>query len=240
VLGVVGTYMKRFGWSRPALLIGFVLSKRLDAAVYQSVQVYGATFLERPGVQVMLVLLALSVVLAARMTPHRAALTPDGPYAASGRRPQMVFLGCAAACCAYALYDAFQTTFLARVFPATVAVVTLALLAMIALKFRRREPDYAFYDADRESGEEAPERSVAYYQGWMLALLGAVALAGFVIGMFAYITVFLNRKAGVRWRYAIIGGLAAAAVLSFMSYLLTFYYPGGLLQHLVDMPWPFD
>ena len=78
VLGVLGVYMKRFGWSPPALLIGFVLSRRLDASVYQSVQVYGLSFLERPGVQVMIALTALSIFLAVRFRRTRGPLTPDG------------------------------------------------------------------------------------------------------------------------------------------------------------------
>ena len=95
VLGILGMYMKRFGWSRPALLIGFVLSMRLDASVYQSIQVYGMSFLERGGVQVMLALIAVSVFLAARMKPHREPLTEEGPYAPVNKTPQAIFLGAA-------------------------------------------------------------------------------------------------------------------------------------------------
>src|SRR5690606_32863025 len=56
VLGVLGVYMKRFGWSPPALLIGFVLAPRLEVSLYQSIQVYGFGFLERTGVQIILAL----------------------------------------------------------------------------------------------------------------------------------------------------------------------------------------
>jgi putative tricarboxylic transport membrane protein len=81
VLGVFGMYMKRFGWSRPAFLIGFVLSMRLDASVYQSIQVYGASFLQRGGVLLILALIAVSVYLAIRMKVQRDPLTPTGPHA---------------------------------------------------------------------------------------------------------------------------------------------------------------
>ena len=84
VLGVLGVYMKRFGWSPPALLIGFVLSKRLDASVYQSVQVYGMSFLERTGVQVMLALIAVSVILAVTFKRSREPLTPGRAARAGG------------------------------------------------------------------------------------------------------------------------------------------------------------
>lgn len=242
VLGVIGTYMKRFGWSRPALLIGFVLSMRLDAAVYQSVQVYGLSFLDRTGVQVILVLIAVSLFFAARMAPHRAELTADGPYAATHRRPQLIFLAFITACVAYALYDAFQTTFLARVFPAMVAIVTLALLAaIVVLYWRRQRPDYLFYDADREgAAEEQPERGILYYQAWMLGLIASTAVFGFVLGIFVYIAVFLRVKAKLVWHSAALSAFGAVVVLAVLSSLLMFYYPQGLLQRVVDMPWPFD
>lgn len=41
IAGVLGVYMKRFGWSRAAVLIGFVLSSNLEAAFYRAIQIYG-------------------------------------------------------------------------------------------------------------------------------------------------------------------------------------------------------
>ena len=61
LVSVLGIYMKRFGWSRPALLIGFVLSDRVRSSVYQTVTLYGASFLERPIVQVLVALTLLSI-----------------------------------------------------------------------------------------------------------------------------------------------------------------------------------
>jgi putative tricarboxylic transport membrane protein len=121
VLGVVGMYMKRFGWSRPAFLIGFVLSMRLDASVYQSIQVYGWSFLERGGVQFILALIAISVFLAARMKPQRDPLEADGPHAPTHKTPQAIFLGLLVAACVYTIYDVWKFDFLAKVFPISAA-----------------------------------------------------------------------------------------------------------------------
>ena len=49
VLGIGGLALKRFGWSRPAMLIGFVLSKPLEQSLYRTVQVYGLDVLLRPA-----------------------------------------------------------------------------------------------------------------------------------------------------------------------------------------------
>ena len=47
-MGTLGMFMKRFGWSRPALLIGYFLAPRLEPTIYQAYQVYGLRFFERP------------------------------------------------------------------------------------------------------------------------------------------------------------------------------------------------
>lgn len=241
VLGVLGVYMKRFGWSPPALLIGFVLSTRLDAAVYQSVQVYGMSFLERTGVQVMLALIAVSIILAVRFKPSRAQLTPDGPHAPVDRAPQMIFLGLITAFVAYVIYEASQLTFLARVFPLSVALLTLALLVAAFVLSSRNRPSYVLHDSEREwTADERPVHSVLHFQGWMLGLLGATAVLGFVLGTFVYISVFLRVKARVAWPKAALGASGAIVALSLLSHVLVLDYPRGILQSLVEMPWPFN
>jgi hypothetical protein len=240
-LGLLGVYMKRFGWSPPALLIGFVLSTRLDASVYQSVQVYGASFLERTGVQVLLALIAVSLVLAVRFKPSRPPLTPDGLHAAIERKPQLIFLGLVTAFVAFAVYETSRLAFLARVFPLSVALITLVLLlAVFALALRNR-PSYVLHDAEREwAAEERPTHSILHYQSWILGLLAAVGLFGFVLGIFVYISIFLRVKAQVVWFKAALGAAGAVVVLSVLSELLVLDYPKGLLQSLIAMPWPFD
>ena len=61
VVGVLGVFMRRFGWSRPALLIGFVLSLGAERYLYQAVQFSGLDFLTRPLVLVILALTLLSL-----------------------------------------------------------------------------------------------------------------------------------------------------------------------------------
>ncbi|MBI1965054.1 MAG: tripartite tricarboxylate transporter permease [Betaproteobacteria bacterium] len=242
-LGVLGMYMKRFGWSRPALLIGFVLAMRLDAAVYQSVQVYGMSFLERAGVQVILALIAVSVFLAMRFKPAREPLTPDGPHAPARIAPQMIFLGAIIACVVYVIYESSQRTFLASVFPMSAALVSLALLCALAAAFMRirNRPSYLFYDSEREwKDHERPVHGDLHYQAWMLGLIGAVAVAGFVLGVFAFIAAFLKLKAGVAWHRAALAASGAIAVLAFLSHVFVLDYPGGLLQRLIELPWPLN
>jgi putative tricarboxylic transport membrane protein len=241
VLGIFGMYMKRFGWSRPAFLIGFVLSMRLDASVYQSIQVYGMSFLERGGVLLILALIAVSVYLAARLKPHREPLTAEGPHAPVNKTPQAVFLGLLVASCLYAIYDTWHLDFLGKVFPVSVALITLALLIATVALFSRNRPDYVFFDKDRElAGENRPVHGDLYFQGWILALLAAIGVFGFILGIFIYISVFLGVKAGVRWHRAIAGALAAVAIMALFGHVFVLQYPAGLLQALTELPWPLN
>jgi putative tricarboxylic transport membrane protein len=243
VLGVMGMYMKRFGWSRPALLIGFVLSMRLDASVYQSVQVYGMSFLERTGVQIMLVLIAVSIFLAARMKPNRDALTVEGTHTFENRAPQLMFIGLLLALVGFVAYRMWQLTFLAQVFPLSVALITLAfIIVMIIGMVVKQRPSYLFFDSEREwkvDGQQ-PNASELYFQGWILGLLASVALFGYVLGIFIYIVAFLMMLAGTRWYRAVLGALGAVLVLSLLGHLLVLDYPKGLLQSLAEMPWPLN
>jgi len=241
VLGVLGVYMKRFGWSPPALLIGFVVANRLDASVYQSVQVYGMSFLERTGVQAMIALIVVSIFLAVRFKRSREPLTPDGPHAPVGRTPQLMFLGLITACVAYMIYEMTQLTFLARVFPLSVALITLALLVGVFAWVLRSRPSYVLHDGEREwTAEERPAYSMWHYQGWILGMLGASAVFGFVLGIFIFISVFLRMKARVTWPKAALSASGAVFALSLLSHILILDYPRGILQLLVAMPWPFD
>jgi TctA family transporter len=243
VLGMLGMYMKRFGWSPPALLIGFVLSPRLEVLLYQSIQVYGYSFLARTGVQIILALIVLSIFVAVRVRPQRRPLSPDGPHAPVGLGPQLCFLAVVAACAVYVTYESFGFTFQGGGFPQSVSQITLALLGALAVGFLRskKAPSYIFYDSERAmQGEDKPTHSDWHYQAWMLGLLGSIALVGFVLGIFAFITTFLRVKAQVKWPKAALAASGTIVLFGFLSYMLGLDYPEGILQQLVAMPWPFE
>ena len=76
LLTIVGLYMKRFDWSRPALVVGFVLSPGLEASLYQTAQVYGFSFLQRPQAIIIALMVLASLVVGLRMMFDRAARMP--------------------------------------------------------------------------------------------------------------------------------------------------------------------
>lgn len=71
VLGMLGWGFKQFGWSRPAVLIGFVLGEPAERYLTISITRYGADWLLRPWVIAIGALIIASIVIAARFKPER-------------------------------------------------------------------------------------------------------------------------------------------------------------------------
>ncbi len=64
--GVLGYFMRRFGYPRPAMILGLVLGDLMEKYLYRSVASYGFSWLARPAVIVLLLLAGLSLLLTLR------------------------------------------------------------------------------------------------------------------------------------------------------------------------------
>lgn len=134
-VGVVGVLMKRFGWPRPALLIGFVLAPQAETYFYQALQFYDWGFLTRPGVIVIGLMALASVIFGLRNrvddqghVVSADADTPEHEGRWTSRAPQIVFAALMLGFLALGLTDALGQSFLALVFPASAAVVGIAMV----------------------------------------------------------------------------------------------------------------
>ena len=73
--GVAGFFMKRFGYPRPALILGLVLGHLLEKYLYRSVASYGYDWLLRPGVIILLILATVTLILS---LPKKGKQEPKG------------------------------------------------------------------------------------------------------------------------------------------------------------------
>ena len=157
-VGVLGVLLRRFGWSRPAFLIGFVLAPQAEGYLNLAVQFYGWGMLVRPGVVVILAITAVSVWLGARGQGGRArrgvsadveSSSAEAPLAATADRsrqsspagnvvPQLAFVGGAIAMLLYAVWSSLRLSPLGRIFPLSVAVATLVLCVALVIALRVR------------------------------------------------------------------------------------------------------
>jgi TctA family transporter len=66
VFGLLGYFMRRFGFPRPAMILGLVLGGLMERYLYRSMASYGFAWLLRPGVIVLLILAGTSFFFAVR------------------------------------------------------------------------------------------------------------------------------------------------------------------------------
>jgi TctA family transporter len=249
LIGVFAVYMKRFGWPRPPFLIGFVLADPVETNLYQAVQFYeGMGWVLRPGVIIIATITALSVWFGARYATKAASsstLTGDltvGDGRATDLRPQVIFAALLLVVIGLALYDTIDNNFLGKVFPLSAALGTMTFIgfAFYVLLRGRKDHPVAFDaegDASQSAGEKGP--SAERYVAWFAAFLVGAYLIGFFLAMAAFFVAFLYVEARARpWRNCVLTG-GALVFLAFMGNLLSLRFPGGLLQDVVDLPWPF-
>ena len=94
VIGVIAVYMKRFDYSRVALMIGFVLSDSIETYLYQTMQFY--TFSElfiRPIFLVLILISAFSIYSGIKIINKKDKIANTKSDVLNAKsRPQWVFL----------------------------------------------------------------------------------------------------------------------------------------------------
>ncbi len=248
IFGLIGIYMRRFGWPRPALLIGFVLATQAETYLYQAVQFYGWDFMWRTGVLIIAGITVGSVILGMRARIDdsgpvtREEEVTDGPRppvaeAIRRRYPQMLFTLAALALFGAAIHDALGKSFLGQVFPLLAgSVAVLFGGGLLLLQLFGRDNATGLYDTEAVRDEDArPLWSGAI---WLVLLVGLTWLVGFILALLAFFLTYLpvRAKAGPV-RIVVLTGFGLAVVLV-MANALNLNFPGGLLQDAYRLPWP--
>ncbi len=253
VMGALGIYMRRFGWPRPALLIGFVLATQAETYLYQAVQFYGWGFLTRTGVMIIIALTAVSIWLGIRAkvtSSSRDEVLAEEPSHGSGlsdniraRWPQLAFAGLMLAGFVLAVLDALQQSFLGQVFPLMMALAggafTLLLIGFLVFG-RHNTPAAVDAEAGIGTDEERPERSMLASLFWLAALVALTAVFGFFIALVVFFVTFLQFRARASWLMTALLTTGAAGFILTLAYSLNMRFPGGVLQDLYRLPWPFS
>jgi TctA family transporter len=243
-VGVFGTFLRRFGYSRPAFLIGFVLQDNIETLLYQTVQFYTwSTIAARPLLWVLLIINLISLWVGLR---YRPKLETEGAATAAHERaqvlPQIVFALTTLALVLFCIVDAWDLNFLGKVTPLTVAFITLACTLLGLFVLLKRDYGHPFF-FDSEVGwrgrEEGYRTDLYHYLFWIAGLMVAMYLVGFVLAIALFFVVFLKLKSDARWPSIVLMTGATISVLSAMSYAFVLEFPSGLLQQVAPLPWPF-
>jgi TctA family transporter len=239
VLGVLGMFLRRFGWSRAAFLIGFVLSTDTERYLYQAVQFQGAAFLSRPLVLVLIALTLFSLWVGIRQN-KRNAISTEGDIEQSRAKvlwPQVAFTAVVLGFFAFAIIDGQKNSFLAMLFPVIVGCVG-AVTAVMVLFAQSRGPAFAGtanFDTEAQTTDKGPW----IFAAWFAGLIALTALIGFYAALLLFFVVFLRVIARSDWRQILVLTACAGGATLGLAWALNLVFPGGLLQAYFDLPWPF-
>lgn len=243
--GAVGYLMRVLSWPRPPLLLGFVLGVLIERYLATSVQIYGADFLTRPVVVVMLVITAWGLLIPLWkpfLRRVRSAQERTVPLSFRFRRERLgLDTGFAFALLAVfglMLFDVADWPLGARRAPQTIAAIGAALVGLyLLLRFFEHEPEKTEGSAghfdlkmerDGMTGAEFTRRSFAYF-GW-IAGLGALAFViGVTLAVPIWIAAYIRFGFGQRTIPAVVTGAAVGlAVYGLFDLLLRSNWPHPL------------
>ena len=247
-IGMLGIMMRRFDWSRPAFLIGFVLSSPAENYANQAVQIAqsrfrkgfgdGMEYIFSPIVIVLIIITVVSVVVGLRQAKQIMA---EGEVQAGTKRAPFVFLLVVLAFLVVAFANAWTIPDYAwrdRVFPMFVAGIAVVGALVLVVQMMIRDEAHPLF-ADREvTDAEANAHGLWATLAWFAGLLALTALFGFILALGIFLFAFIKVRAGRSVGYAAAYTAAGIAFMCGMAALLNRDFPPGLLQGYVDLPWP--
>ncbi len=248
-IGFLGILMRRFDWSRPAFLIGFVLSGPVENYSNNATQIAsirfresleaGTAYILSPIVIILIVITLLSVIIGIRQAKNIRA---EGDSVIGNKRAPLVFLLAVTGFIIYALIDAASIPDYAatdRVFPVFVASVSLVgALILIGQMMVVHEGHVIF--ADREKASEKTSNIYGLWPtlGWFALLLILTALVGFVLALAIFLILFFKLRAGLGGLYSMTLTACGLVFICGMAYVLNRDFPQGVLQNYLTLPWP--
>lgn len=221
--GILGYMMKKGGWSRPPLVLGYILGVIMESALNISIQTHGMASFSRPIVIVLMILLAATLYLSVRrhretserLDPNEDSETTEQAgegsavhYPAYSLPLSLMLLGTFVAATVTAIGWSFAT----KLFPLTILSVGLVLAAAVVWRDLRNI-------AIMRGGGSASLLPVDTAQLWAASkfslLLISVLLALHLVGQFVALLVFVAAYLRFWARYgpAIIASYVAGAAL---------------------------
>lgn len=246
-IGLIGILLRRFDWSRPAFLIGFVLAKPVEQysnnayqiSTFRMDQGLHAVFdyLLSPIVWALIVITLLSVVVGIRQAKNIQA---EGDVPAGLKREPLVFLLTFIIFTAWFMVEIYKIpdyAWVDAVFPVVISTFTFGcLLGLLALMILKPENDPIF--ADRELEVDENQHSFWGTLGWFAGLLVLTSLTGFILALSIFLLCFFLIRARESLLKSLIYSLSGLGFMILMGWLLNRDFPPGLLQEFVHLPWP--
>ena len=249
VFGLVGWLMVKFDWQRPPLLLGLVLGGIAENNLFIATKVYGAGFLLRPGVLVIMLLILAGLFYPLfqayrerkRAERHEAAFAVPGitktteEVSRNERVANGVFALCFVALFAYVLRECFfgfgADEERAALFPLIIGLPAFAAsLAVFGKEVMARSRvvvhgEEGVEEVEEISPAETRRRTLAI-GAWVVGFFLSIWLIGFVWS--SLVATFLYLKLGAR------EGWLVSVILTAVAYL----FFAGIFDMMLHLPFP--
>ncbi|MEE8279777.1 MAG: tripartite tricarboxylate transporter permease, partial [Alphaproteobacteria bacterium] len=244
LFGVLGWIMKRLGWPRPPLILGFVLGDIVERYLFISVQRYGADWLLRP---VVIVMFALALYGIAR--PFIREISREGglvgmfsKFSRPGFDIQTVFYVGFIALIGAMIFAATSWDMNAKIVPLIVGsfTVVVATTSLLNYTFRRssagadegmaadvkKSLHLDLKSEDQHLGTRVIMTRAVTYLAWLLGFIGLAALIGMLATVFLFVVLYMRIEGKERWTLVL---PIAFGILIFSAVLF---------DELLALPWP--
>jgi len=241
--GILGYFMWRLGYPRPAMILGFVLGELFERYLYRSVASYGFAWLQRPSVIILLILALGTLALTLRSRREEKAKTEsvlENRRLSLRFRPGSFLTLCFLAVFALAIAVGWQWPVIAKLMPVYSVAIPGVFLALSQLY--REVTAWERVEGERSTAYEADEvfdtrldrqteiwRTLAYF-GWFTGAALAVWLLGIVIGLPLVMLLYTLIEGKESWGVSLLmsGGIFLL-IWGFFEYMLETRWPPGLL-----------
>ena len=238
--GLIGIVFKNYGWSRPALLIGFFLSTKVELLSYQTHAVYGLSFLGRP-VSIVLLILCLGTIFMLLRQKFDQRYRPDD---IQDKKQQILFVLVLILFPISVVWFTSSLDYRANLFPITLSLMSLSLLTLIlavkAIDYYkiafRKSALIRFVNVNIFQKNKGIAGQLLYFFSFISYLLMNL-LVGFPIASVIFINSFIlfhNRKA---WTISLPISGVFLLIMWLLATMLVLQFPSGILGAFVDLPW---
>ncbi|MDC1079837.1 tripartite tricarboxylate transporter permease [Candidatus Pelagibacter sp.] len=240
-IGVMAVFMKRYDYSRVALMIGFVLSDSIETYLYQTMQFYEFTELfTRPIFLVLILVSVFSIYSGIKIINKKDQLANQNSKLINTKtKSQWMFLLILAFIGVYTIFVTDHLQYLGKVFPISIGIFLSIFCSIIgAQMYFGNSGAKVFHDTENLIGQDPKIRSQWLTIFWFISPLFLSVFIGFYISIGLFVFIFLKKIAKKSLNFSLLSGLFVWIFLGIVSHFMVMDFPPGILQSYVELPWP--
>ena len=240
-IGVMAVFMKRYDYSRVALMIGFVLSDSIETYLYQTMQFYEFTELfTRPIFLVLILVSIFSIYSGIKIINKKDQLANQNSKLINTKtKSQWMFLLILAFIGVYTIFVTDHLQYLGKVFPISIGIFLSIFCSIIgAQMYFGNSGAKVFHDTENLIGQDPKIRSQWLTIFWFISPLFLSVFIGFYISIGLFVFIFLKKIANKSLNFSLLSVLFVWIFLGIVSHFMVMDFPPGILQSYVELPWP--